>query len=368
MTPDEFYSHKNNCFYIRMKEILDFRRSNPLHYINEIKNRPATYIKCQRHHIIPRSWYRHHGYTIDNSYENTIYLTPSEHLEVHVLLREYFKSINDLDMYYSMALAIDKMTNGNSQWIDTIVNNDIEKSFYLKIYEENINIAAEATAYRYKTMTPEERMKLSQHISDGWKNMDKDTYDNLCKKRVEIGKMLWTDQNYKTGSDEWKKHQSESQKRAQENKSEMQKEIEKQKRADTWKNMPEKRKQQLKDDQSRIQTERWKNISDEERKKHGEKISNAYKNTTPEHRALHRKRQSESIKKHFASLSDEEREKMRKKCALASKGRKFMSNDKLMKTIQAKPEQIQELLNQGWFIGNKSRIYKKLKSAIQQDT
>ena len=127
MTFNEFYSQTDNPFYIRMKEILDYRQQNKLTYINSVKDRPDDYIKCQKHHIIPRCWYRHHGYEIDNSKENIIYLTPGEHLEIHVLMREYFKSINDLDMYYAMALAIDKMTNGTSEWIDKIVNNDIEK-------------------------------------------------------------------------------------------------------------------------------------------------------------------------------------------------------------------------------------------------
>ena len=363
MTFNEFYSQTDNPFYIRMKEILDYRQQNKLTYINSVKDRPDDYIKCQKHHIIPRCWYRHHGYEIDNSKENIIYLTPGEHLEIHVLMREYFKSINDLDMYYAMALAIDKMTNGTSEWIENVVNNTNEKDYYLKEYENNIDIAAEATAYRYKKMTPEERIKLSQQISDGWKNMDKNAYDKLCDKRVEIGKMLWIDPNYKTGSDEWRKNQSESQKRAWENKSEAQKELEKQKRCETWKNMPEEKKQQLRDEQVKIQTDRWNKKSKKDKKEHGKKISQAYQNKSEEKKKLHQKRKSEALKRYYKNLSKEEKEKISQE----RKSRRWMSNDKLMICRYVQPKDIQKLLDQAWVFGHKIKIYKKLKSLTQQD-
>ena len=58
-------------------------------------------------------------------------------------------------MYYAMALAIDRMTNGNQEFINAIVNDTAEKDYYLQQYSLNINEAAEATSYRYKQMTPE---------------------------------------------------------------------------------------------------------------------------------------------------------------------------------------------------------------------
>ena len=367
MTINEFYKDQTNPFFIRMKQILDYRRQNMLTNINSIKDRPKNYIKCQKHHIIPKSWYRHHGYEIDNSPTNIIYLTPGEHLEVHVLMREYFKSINDLDMYYAMALAIDKMSNGNDEWINRIVNDDKEKAFFLKIYEENLNKAAEATSYRYKQMTPEQRALLSKHISDGWKNMNKDTYDKLCDNRVEIGKMLWKDSSYKTGSEEWKQHQSESQKRAWANKSDIQREIENQKRSETWKNMPEERKQQLRNEQVKIQKDRWEKTTKEQKEQHAKKISNAYWNKSQEERDLHQQHRKESMKRHYANLTPEQRKQLSKRNSEKIKGRVWMSNDKQMKTKQVKPEQVNELLAQGWIFGNKVHKYKKIKQSTQLD-
>ncbi len=368
MKSEEFYKDKTNQYYIRMMEIIDYRRKNVLVYINSVKDRPKDYIKCQRHHIIPRAWYRHHGYEIDNSKDNIVYLTPSEHLEVHVMLREYFKCVNDLDMHYAMALAVDRMSNGNPEWIDKVVNDDNEKQFFLKTYEDNINKAAEATAYRYRQMSPEERAELAQKISDGWKNMDKDRYDKLCDKRIENGKMFWTDPSYKTGSEEWKQHQSESQKRARANKSDAQKEAERQRQIDFWKNMPEERKQQLRDEQVRIQTERWNNKSEEEKRKHAEKISQAYQNKSEEKKRLHQERRSESMKRYFQNMTPEQKKALSQQRSTISKGKKFMSNDKLMKVIQVRPEQIPELLEQGWIVGNRSKHYKKLKQQAQSDT
>ena len=347
-----------------MKCILDYRRQNTLTPILSSKKRPPDYIKCQKHHIIPRCWYQHNGYDIDNSHYNIIYLTPGEHLEIHILMREYFKSVNNLDMYYAMAFAIDKMTNGNQEWITKIVNNDDEKSFYLKSYEDNLELVAQAILYRHKHMSPEQRQLLSKHISDGWNNMDQTKYDNLCKKRVELGKKMWIDPSYKTGSDEWKKHQSESQKRAWANKTDAQKEAERQKHIEIWKNTPDEVKQKLKQHQHEVQTIVWENKSVEEKQIHGKKISNSYKNKTMEQRALHKKRQSESRKQYLASLTPEEKEKISQE----RKSRRWISNDELMISKMVHINEIQEMLNQGWILGCKSTKYKKLKALIQLNT
>lgn len=364
MKYDEFYVDKNNQFFIRMKNILDYRRQNVLKPIQSSKHRPLNYIKCQKHHIIPRCWYRHNGYTIDNSDYNIIFLTPGEHLEIHVLMREYFRSVNDIDMYYAMAFAIDKMTNGNVEWIKKIVNDDDEKTFYLNQYEQNLEIVSQAISYRYKKMSPEQRQLISKHISDGWNNMDQTKYDNLCKKRSEFGKKMWEDETYKIGSDEWKQHQSESQKRAWANKTDAQKEVERQKRIEIWKNKPNEEKQRLKNQQHDIQTNIWKNKSDEDKIIHGKKISNSYKNKTPEQRQLQKKRQSNARKQYLASLTPEEKEKISQE----RKSRRWISNDELMISKMVHINEIPEMLNQGWILGCKSVKYKKLKALIQLNT
>ena len=116
MTPNEFITEAND-YGKRIWDIIKRRRAEPLVYLPAAQ-RPEGYIKCQRHHIIPRCWFRQQGLEIDNSEENVVNLLPGEHLEVHALMREYFKSINDMNMYYKMALAIDKLVSGNEKWID----------------------------------------------------------------------------------------------------------------------------------------------------------------------------------------------------------------------------------------------------------
>lgn len=125
-------------------------------------------------------------------------------------MREYFKSINDMNMYYKMALAIDKLVSGNEKWIDAIVNDDKEKRQYLEEYQKNLDIAAEAVSYRFKTMPEEERQKLGKKISEGWDSMSDEEYDQLCKDRAEKKRANWNDPKSKMGSDEWRKNQSES--------------------------------------------------------------------------------------------------------------------------------------------------------------
>ena len=113
-------------------------------------------------------------------------------------------------MYYKMALAIDKLVSGNEKWIDAIVNDDKEKRQYLEEYQKNLDIAAEAVSYRFKTMSEEERQKLGKKISEGWDSMSDEEYDQLCKDRSEKKRANWNDPKSKMGSDEWRKNQSES--------------------------------------------------------------------------------------------------------------------------------------------------------------
>jgi len=100
-----------------------------------VKNKDT--MSC-KHHIIPRCYYRHNNLEIDNSLENIVFLTPGEHLKVHILMREYFKDISDMKLYYSMALAIDRMTNGDNDWLKLRTSSIEELNEYIEEYSKNV--------------------------------------------------------------------------------------------------------------------------------------------------------------------------------------------------------------------------------------
>ena len=280
------FTNTQSEFYIRMRNIIDYRR-----------NTPPTTAKVQRHHIIPKSWYAHHDLQCDNSKDNLITVTPAEHLQLHVLLKQYFKEQNDLDMYYAMALAIDRMTNGNQEFINAIVNDTAEKDYYLQQYSLNINEAAEATSYRYKQMTPEQRLKLSQAISNGWKSMDSVKYKEIAEKRSIDKQNEWKSGTSNLGSDQWKQKQSIAQKAYWENLSDIEKERKRLHLIDVWKNKSQAEIDKLNAKQSEIQKQLW---TEEKRQKQRAKIKDRIKNMDPEKYAAWQKKRIDAMRATYA--------------------------------------------------------------------
>ena len=107
--PSYFYQcfdMKNVNTNIRLREyfkIINYRKQNPS---NE------KYI--ERHHIVPKSWFRMNNLKIISDDDNMVDLNIKEHLKAHVLLTYYFKENGDIPMYKKMLNAIHIMTNMKS--------------------------------------------------------------------------------------------------------------------------------------------------------------------------------------------------------------------------------------------------------------
>lgn len=48
---------KTNKWLIKIIDLIEYRRKNPLSYIPLLKDRPKNYIYNENHHIIPRCWF-----------------------------------------------------------------------------------------------------------------------------------------------------------------------------------------------------------------------------------------------------------------------------------------------------------------------
>ena len=121
----------------QIKELIEFRTQNPLVYIKDISKRPAGYIHCQHHHIVPRIWFQYNGLDVDNSDANIVLLKPDEHVRIHVLMRDYFKKINDMRMSHAMAHAVGKLTAGFKTKLRKILN-DGDYASIMKYYNDNV--------------------------------------------------------------------------------------------------------------------------------------------------------------------------------------------------------------------------------------
>lgn len=88
-----------------MFKIIEHRRKESLTFVKP-SARSENYIYCERHHIIPRSWFKQNHLEQDDSDDNCIYLTFVEHIKVHIFLRDYFAAKDNKGMFYSIADAL----------------------------------------------------------------------------------------------------------------------------------------------------------------------------------------------------------------------------------------------------------------------
>lgn len=121
--PSYFYQ----CF--DMKNIkTNIRLREYFRIINYRKINPSNEKYRERHHIVPKSWFRMNNIKVITDNDNIVYLSIREHLKVHVLLTYYFKESGNNQMYGKMLNAIHVMTNMNSQQL--LYYGDIPKEVY----------------------------------------------------------------------------------------------------------------------------------------------------------------------------------------------------------------------------------------------
>lgn len=101
-------------------------------YIELIVNNRVAYSKgkTNRHHIIPKYYYKDKGLDIDNSEENIVTLLYKDHILAHYYLSMCSKSTKDISRN---ALSIRWLLNGKS--IYSLNLTDIDLNFYQKNYE-----------------------------------------------------------------------------------------------------------------------------------------------------------------------------------------------------------------------------------------
>lgn len=78
---------------------------------------------------MPKCFYTRLGLEVNNSDENIICLLAVEHLDIHVIMRDYFKNY-DKGMYEAMVHAISRMLHGNPELINEILKSDESRTKY----------------------------------------------------------------------------------------------------------------------------------------------------------------------------------------------------------------------------------------------
>lgn len=119
---DRCFTRKSNRWFLEYMEIITNRIHDPIR-----KGNNGT---VESHHIVPRAWFRENGIKVDNSMENKVNLTISEHLDAHFSLARYFKSIGDKRMFTKMFFAVNlmmKAENGEMERIRNLSDEDYDK-------------------------------------------------------------------------------------------------------------------------------------------------------------------------------------------------------------------------------------------------
>ena len=329
--------------------------------IKNIKKRPADYIHCQRHHIVPRIWFYRNNFPVDNSEQNIIILRIDEHLTMHVLLRDYFSEIGNMQMSCAMSYAIDKLTGGNKDFLIKRMNSEEEYEYFKRIREENQRHKSQALSFALKTyyanetqeqktariekekdfvrnLTPEQRKERRQKIIDYYANetpeqkairskRNRQAWNNISiEKRNEISNKIRAAMN--SWSDDFKKNKADRALATRRlNESHMTKD-----------ELEIKKKQR-----SNIHKQFWLNMSEQQRKIHINKMVAGKMNRPDELKRI----TSEKLSKHMS---------------MTLKNQIHMSNDTThhhTRINKNKTELIADMLRNGYVQGDHTQLWKK---------
>lgn len=167
-----------------MFRIIEFRRQNPLIHL-PVEDRDRTYVVSYRHHIVPRAWFKLHKQPIDNTKANVIRLTILEHLEVHILLKNYFRSINDENLACKMALAIGEICNMNiPRALATNEISELDSSLMAEIEKnasDSIIAHSKASKAHWESLSEDQHKEHGNKISRALLNMPEDRKKLYCE-------------------------------------------------------------------------------------------------------------------------------------------------------------------------------------------
>lgn len=151
-----------NQHFVAMMNVINAARLNP----------PS---QGQKHHIIPRCWFKKNYIKIDNSKNNLVLLSLEDHIKVHRLAamcakEEYIKSAMKSAANYIAHEGIFNMKN------DTVLHSKLKGIPLSKIHKEKISNSNMGHA-----VTEETKNKISK--ANKGRKYSKETCDNLSKIR-----------------------------------------------------------------------------------------------------------------------------------------------------------------------------------------
>lgn len=383
------FTQMSNDNLQQMFQIINNRRMSPLEY-KPVAQRSEDYIPSAKHHIIPRSWYKHNGYDVDNSSYNVIRLSIIEHIKVHILLAKYYKDINDNTMYYAMLQSVQFIFNGTGLDPMSIeLDDDILKILEF-VYEDSCKIRSKMAKERWENLPEEVKLTHGKKISQALLNMDpikKAAYSKLISiarkayltslseeeklrqqnLRIESSRITvanWSDErrkevNTRRGvsiSKAWEELPLEKKLEHNEHLSKICKQ--------TWENATEEERQQRIANSKAGQKEFWANASDEYKDEYSQIRKNLWLNMSDAEHQEHANKTSIGTKKAFANLPDDSRERIRAN-GRKRKGSIHIYNEELKIHKFLSHEKAQYFLeNENYVLGNPERRWKKERLAL----
>ena len=126
----------------------------------------------EKHHIVPKGWFRRNKIEIDNSGENVVRLNVKDHLKAHLLLFYFFREVKDFDMYQSSLGAMHVMTSQSRSQLQKCI--DQFGDFPKEVYDELYRIRSEAYKDRrkYSQEYIEECFRIYSSYDDPDKGME----------------------------------------------------------------------------------------------------------------------------------------------------------------------------------------------------
>ena len=177
----------SNPYLKEMFKIINFRKQNKLS--------GKTY--SEKHHIIPRYWFKHHNMEVLNCKQNLVDLSFSEHVIVHILLKEYHQSRQEIELMNAATRAI-VLFGLKKELMQISKLNDL-KLYLEKIEENRLDfIKLNKTYKNSKWITNgkvNKRLKMAEQIPNGF-YLGKTTTNHKTKIAITNGiENLYIDKN-----------------------------------------------------------------------------------------------------------------------------------------------------------------------------
>lgn len=390
---DQVFPDKDSNEHLKkMFKIIEFRRQNPLIHL-PLKDRDGTYVVSYRHHIVPKAWFKLHKQPIDNTKANIIRLTILEHLEVHILLKNYFRSIGDENLACKMALAISEICSMDiSRALATNEISELDSSLMAeteKNASDSIIAHSKVAKAHWEALTEDQHKEHGNKVSQALLNMPEDRKRIYCENLSKHTSQRWASLSEEKRQ-EWIDHATEARNKtkaswSEEKKKEVSANQSKGLKA-FWKSASMEFREQYAAVQSKSQKRHWESLSEEERQakiaksasglqRHWKEASEEYHenyrrihrdiwvNMSSEEKIEHSRKTKIGTRNAFAAMTKDEYEAMCQKHAEAGKLRRgsvhvYKENPRDHKFVY--PDEAKNLVeNFGFKYGNPSRRWKK---------